>query len=251
MMGVAFTQDPGVEFVVDSPITVGDNQMVRDMVNTLLSRIARRIFLETWVMPHWRNFYLPLLQPYPSQVLERPTLNPCPSRPVQDSRLPASWDPNTVKTAPVQSSPKKSNTVSQGDCLQDIFFPYNIILTDDVIPEYRESFTRIFTDIIAQIHGQDNTDPLFKYKLTWRNVRKRQDITIEKTRVMLSNALLSELTKATFTVPFEAQMVYFVIQYFIFIHSSLQTLPISHTLTIHSRNSKSSNKSVQLSPSHL
>ena len=52
-----------IQFVVNSPITVRDNEIVRDMVNKLLGKIVRHLFLELWVLPNCRNFFLPLMEP--------------------------------------------------------------------------------------------------------------------------------------------------------------------------------------------
>jgi hypothetical protein len=48
MLGFAFLEDPGVTFRVDSSITLADNQMLRNMINSVLSTIMRKTFLELW-----------------------------------------------------------------------------------------------------------------------------------------------------------------------------------------------------------
>ena len=63
MMAITFIEDPGAEFAVDSPITVRENETVRILVNKLLSKIVLKIFLEQWVTPNWKNFFLPMLDP--------------------------------------------------------------------------------------------------------------------------------------------------------------------------------------------
>ena len=63
MIGVAFVEDPGASFRVDSPITVRGSEYVRDMVNKLLASVVRKVFLEMWVLPSWRTFFLPLMTP--------------------------------------------------------------------------------------------------------------------------------------------------------------------------------------------
>lgn len=63
MVGVAFVEDPGVSFRIDSPITVGENELLRGMVNKLLSGVVRKVFLELWVLPSWRTFFMPLMEP--------------------------------------------------------------------------------------------------------------------------------------------------------------------------------------------
>jgi hypothetical protein len=63
MISVSFVRDPGVTFRVDAPITVQKNEMLRGMVNKALSAVMRRVFLDLWVMPSARSFYLPFLEP--------------------------------------------------------------------------------------------------------------------------------------------------------------------------------------------
>ncbi|KAI8916866.1 hypothetical protein BC831DRAFT_486021 [Entophlyctis helioformis] len=73
MIGVAFVEDPGISFVVDAGITRGENDMIRGMVNRLLSSIVRKTFLELWVLPSWRTFFLPQMQPAPEDLAARTT----------------------------------------------------------------------------------------------------------------------------------------------------------------------------------
>jgi hypothetical protein len=63
MINVAFTEDPGAEFVVESPITLRGNEYLRDMVNSLLAKLVRKLFLDQWVLPNFRSFFLPLMDP--------------------------------------------------------------------------------------------------------------------------------------------------------------------------------------------
>ena len=60
MIGFAFVQDPGVTFRVESPLT-GDNHMLQSMVNSVLSSLMRKTFLELWVLPNYRTAFIPLL----------------------------------------------------------------------------------------------------------------------------------------------------------------------------------------------
>ncbi|KAJ3412993.1 hypothetical protein HDV05_008644 [Chytridiales sp. JEL 0842] len=71
MLAIAFVEDPGINFIVDSPLTVGDNEMVRGVVNRMLAGIIRRIFMDMWVLPSWRHFFLPLMSPSPAEELAR------------------------------------------------------------------------------------------------------------------------------------------------------------------------------------
>ncbi|KAJ1555884.1 hypothetical protein HK405_011281 [Cladochytrium tenue] len=46
MLAIAFVEDPGAYFTVDSPITVLDNEMVRGMVNKIIAGVMRKVFLD-------------------------------------------------------------------------------------------------------------------------------------------------------------------------------------------------------------
>ncbi|RKO95725.1 hypothetical protein CAUPRSCDRAFT_12578, partial [Caulochytrium protostelioides] len=63
MVAVTFAEDPKLTFTVDSTITVRENEIMRGMVNQLLGKITRRMFVEMWVLPAWRTFFLPSMTP--------------------------------------------------------------------------------------------------------------------------------------------------------------------------------------------
>ena len=63
MLALAFLEDPGISFKVDTPITVQNNETLRNMINKFLSKLKRKIFLDMWVLPACRLFYLPMLEP--------------------------------------------------------------------------------------------------------------------------------------------------------------------------------------------
>ena len=67
-IGVAFVKDPGVRFTIDAPLSVKTSETVRGMVNRILESIARKVFLDLWVLPSWRTFYLPMMNPSPHFV---------------------------------------------------------------------------------------------------------------------------------------------------------------------------------------
>jgi hypothetical protein len=68
MIGFAFVEDPGVTFTIDAPLSLKTSEAVRNMVNRFLGSLVRKIFLEMWVLPSWRRFYMPLMQPVPLTV---------------------------------------------------------------------------------------------------------------------------------------------------------------------------------------
>jgi hypothetical protein len=63
MYGFHFVEDPGITLVVDTPITLRDNETVRSMINKVLSSLLRRTFLDLWVSPSWRTTFIPLMEP--------------------------------------------------------------------------------------------------------------------------------------------------------------------------------------------
>ncbi|KAJ1544823.1 PDZ domain-containing protein 8, partial [Nowakowskiella sp. JEL0078] len=71
MLGFGFLEDPGINFRVDTPITFRDNEFVRDIINKGLGKIVRKVFIEQWVLPAWRIFFLPMMEPSPSTSLIR------------------------------------------------------------------------------------------------------------------------------------------------------------------------------------
>ncbi|KAI9325872.1 hypothetical protein DFJ73DRAFT_767241 [Zopfochytrium polystomum] len=65
MVSVAFVEDPGISFLVDSPLTVRENELFRRAVNKVLASVLRRAVLEMWVLPNWRNIFMPMMTPTP------------------------------------------------------------------------------------------------------------------------------------------------------------------------------------------
>jgi hypothetical protein len=75
MYGFHFVEDPGITFVVDTPITLRDNETVRSMINKVLSNLLRRTFLDLWVAPSWRTTFIPLMEPGLEALLIRQELD--------------------------------------------------------------------------------------------------------------------------------------------------------------------------------
>lgn len=71
MVAISFVENPGVNFTVDSPITIASSEYLRGMVNKLISNAIRKIFLEMWILPTWRAFFLPLMEPKLDDVSKR------------------------------------------------------------------------------------------------------------------------------------------------------------------------------------
>ncbi len=67
MLGVTFVQDPGVTFTIDAPLSLKTSETIRGIVNRVLESIVRKLFLDLWVLPSWRMFYLPMM--FPNQNL--------------------------------------------------------------------------------------------------------------------------------------------------------------------------------------
>lgn len=203
MLCVSFPEDPNVEFIVDSPITLRDNQTMKEMVNKLLSKIVRKAFIETWVAPHWRNFYLPLLQP-PSDLIalrSTGTLEPVPSR-----------KPIIFAGEEIQLPFKRKDTSIVGtilesnlDCLKEVFFPRDVILDDVIIPDYKSRIIHLFKEYT-------------KESSNWKPITSKSGITVQKMKTIMKDANISEVTKCTFIVPFEPHLVFFVWQLYLFFY---------------------------------
>ena len=58
---VGFPEDPGVQFVVESALWHGEKEVYSDLLNKLIQKKLRSVFLELWILPNWRAFDLPLL----------------------------------------------------------------------------------------------------------------------------------------------------------------------------------------------
>jgi hypothetical protein len=75
MLGICFVQDPGVSFKIEGPLSSKTSESLRSMVNRFLETMARKLFLEMWVLPSWRNFYMPMMNPNLDVQIEREKKN--------------------------------------------------------------------------------------------------------------------------------------------------------------------------------
>ncbi|KAI9096081.1 hypothetical protein DFS34DRAFT_695230 [Phlyctochytrium arcticum] len=152
MIGIAFVEDPGAAFHVDSPITVGDNEYLRGMVNKLLSGVVRKIFLELWVLPSWRTLFLPLMEPKLEDILARSTAvkeaaTKVSRKPSGNSRSNTLWETRS----PLLRNSKLAASGHMGDLLHRSSLPIGKVLNSEFDPDEAENvlvqhFLRIATD---------------------------------------------------------------------------------------------------------
>ncbi len=87
MMAVAFVENPGAHFTVESEwlsstrpylgstllhmsrFLLGSSSTLQDVIGGILGRIVNRLFHDQFVLPQYRQFYLPLLNPMDALAL--------------------------------------------------------------------------------------------------------------------------------------------------------------------------------------
>ncbi|TPX59721.1 hypothetical protein PhCBS80983_g02273 [Powellomyces hirtus] len=246
MIGVAFVDDPGTTFRVDSALTVRDNELLRGMVNKLLASVVRKVFLELWVLPSWRTFFMPLMEPKLEDVLARQNAakEAPPALPVRKSlatKASTLWE----NRSPLLRG-KNGSSALLGDALANVAFPTTIVLnpqspevetmeenlvtaflryaweksSDMTIPPSvgqtpaDESTQTAASDSdreadIVTIASTDST-PSPVVATAWKSVRNRNNIHVEKKRVLIDGEV-AEITRASIQMQCDAERVFSVL----------------------------------------
>jgi hypothetical protein len=174
MFGVAFIKDPQVSFTVETPLTIGDNETVRNMINKVLSSIMRLVFVETWVLPSWKHIYIPFLEP---QIpIKKVVLNDeikAPHTPLQNmaSRAVNLW--------------KNRSLLNYKDFLDGKVFDCSVIVSkndiDSIEPPLIEETISMFEETFETVKP---TNPLQKHETEepgiWKLLKRKQGILLHK-----------------------------------------------------------------------
>lgn len=211
MIGFAFTTDPNLTFRVDSNWTLRDNEVLRGMVNTILTTIIQKIFLETWVLPSWRTAFFPLLDPTLEQWLTREEDDKVldrKARPTISSRANQLWE----STAPMAQSLLKRPIDRAKDWGEGVVFPISSILprlTEKIILQFELPLVEAFITFATDATIPDNpyqTEPSSEDSppapTGWKTARSRTDVKIEKRRLRQSDndGSICDMTRAVITV---------------------------------------------------
>ncbi|KAJ3017423.1 PDZ domain-containing protein 8 [Thoreauomyces humboldtii] len=244
MLGLAFVDDPGTTFRVDSPLTVGDNELLRGMVNKLLSSVVRKVFLELWVLPSWRTFFMPLMEPKIEDILARQQAHkdvPTPAARSKHLATKAStlWESRSPllrngKAAPLTGDIFGHNCFSTDlsiTCREPDYEVMGTKLVDGFIKYVREKSTAasfppsitVKPDDISELvalasDAEPASDPNSSeasgvspaVATAWKTVRNRNNIHVEKKRVLI-DANVAELTRASITMHCDTERVFSVL----------------------------------------
>ncbi|KAI8999761.1 hypothetical protein BC832DRAFT_198285 [Gaertneriomyces semiglobifer] len=274
MIGIAFVEDPGATFVVDSPITVADNEMLRSMVNKLLASVVRKVFVELWVMPSWRTVFMPLMEPKPADIEARIQAAKDAQEKAKQAHARAQTESKKKSRAatlwesrsPLLRHGKNGGPLLLGDVLENSKFPTCTVLTprsEEVVKELEstlvDNFLKLATDrdevestatpastVSATPSTSTATSPYpttpvaptatspsstiptrptspappsqsqskasdkGPIQTTWRTLRNRSNIHLEKKRLLISDHV-SEITRASLTIQCDAERVYSVL----------------------------------------
>lgn len=123
------------------------------------------------------------MQPSANLVILRSTgtLAPVPSRPSEFQ--PAEKELLYFNKKELGTSSSSNNC----DCLKETFYPSDIVLVDNLIPEFK---SRLIEHFLAYT----------KESMTgWRTVSSKPGITVQKLKVIMKDVNVSEVTKCTFS----------------------------------------------------
>ncbi|KAI8804495.1 hypothetical protein BJ742DRAFT_452722 [Cladochytrium replicatum] len=229
MMGLAFEEDPGANLRVDTPITVRDNEFVRDLVNKVLGKLVRKVFLEQWVLPAWRVFFLPMMEPAPAVSLIRmdkyssTTARPLPPHRRHGgltSRYEHLW---AQSTAPENLSKRRSGLPVPSQHHWDIFsgrsFPLTTIVSDS--PTEPDRLENALVPLFMNLVREDSEDGGFEEEeggavgaawntSGWRTLKHRGGIHVQRKRVSVGGHI-AEVMRAFVKVQCDPARVYGVL----------------------------------------
>ncbi|KAI8847533.1 hypothetical protein BC829DRAFT_238570 [Chytridium lagenaria] len=231
MLAVAFVEDPGVSFIVDSPLTVRDNEMVRGVVNRLLASLMRKVFVEMWVLPSWRNFFLPLMIPSPvEEVARMSAINGKPQTMQKKANL-------TSKAATLweSRSPLLKNTLKQstatGPAFLDVIGVASFSTSEPLssTPNVEELNSKLSNPFLALaldkrqdleflpnvdkglVSLPDNEDFVnLVSSLQWKTTKNRAGVCLQKSKAAL-NGMVGDISRAFVSINCDAERVFAVL----------------------------------------
>ncbi|KAJ3359423.1 hypothetical protein HDU91_004925 [Kappamyces sp. JEL0680] len=241
MIGYAFVQDPGVTFRVESSLTLADNQMLRGMVNGVLSSLMRKTFLELWVLPSWRTTFLPLLEPNLEDWVAREDEDAKMDQAKKAKHTIASratqlWESSTAPLGGNIQSLLKKPLEKTRDCLEGQVFdvsclvpraaverklnfddPLSIALLAFVDEPLEDSRPRSNSDRF-KVADDDPSQPPSTAEdplpptVGWKAIRSKLDISIQKKRVPdAETGSVVEMTRATIPIQCDVARIFAIL----------------------------------------
>lgn len=182
---IAFVEDPGVSFSVESSLWRRDNEMMRDVLNNLISKRLKHLFMDLLVLPNWRAFDLPLITyrrtviPQLEEILDRKSGQPgsrmSASRSESLKRIDlksglensSALNVNTLKESSSAQNPLSTrrrlspNTLEVNDVLTGICFPTDATVTSSNMEKYNDMLIKQFIKFAEEdnpLHQSSNND---------------------------------------------------------------------------------------------
>ncbi|KAI9202168.1 uncharacterized protein BJ171DRAFT_601097 [Polychytrium aggregatum] len=234
MLAITFAEDPGAAFTVDSPITLGESEMLRDMVNRVLGKIVRKMFLELWVLPSWRIFFMPLMAPSLEEEIAREkgqTTKLKSERSFKRAGSPSRRTPNNGtlwenRSAFLRSNPKPWTPWVVPDVLHSIAFALDSPSPADAqeVLEYNESLVPPFIQLAREDDRGDgkaafvdasnlSTTPAATSAIgpiVWKTIKNRGGVHIQRKRVAV-NGQVGEVTRVFLRIACDAASVFSIL----------------------------------------
>ncbi|KAJ3012009.1 UNVERIFIED_CONTAM: PDZ domain-containing protein 8 [Siphonaria sp. JEL0065] len=243
MFSVSFLEDPGVSFKVEAPtITVGDNDIVRGMVSSVISEIIRRVFLDMWVLPAWRTFFLPLMIPSAEEESARmdevnrnskeakagtPSISKVPKAPeyfakVRSKRFPELHPPPPVATTSSTTSATQQSVLKPFDVVDSTTFPTATILDSTsigVLPVLENALVKTFNSLTQEVANRNNnlvlgpngTATLVNSNSDWKTVKSSSGIVVRKCTKRMDGFANADVNWASVNINCDAERVFVIL----------------------------------------
>eukprot|EP00158_Paraphelidium_tribonemae_P005504 Partr_v1_DN27377_c0_g1_i1_m46674 len=200
---VAFTSDPGLQLFVESSLWRRDNEMLKDVLNSLIAKRLRSVFVETLVLPNFRSFAMPLISlratdvemlrllnpeimsesslamdlhaasvtqrnTKPTKNLRISTVNPSPYSPGLDPI--DGGNPNTS----ISNAKRKMSISTSQDCLSSKCFPVTSQVTAANVKEYAAMLTSQFLRLANSVEAVEKSQQDAWTSTNWETVRSKK-----------------------------------------------------------------------------
>ncbi|KAJ3383349.1 PDZ domain-containing protein 8 [Lobulomyces angularis] len=225
MISIAFAEDPGAQFTVDSPITLQKNEKLREFVNKLLGKLVRRLFLDLWVLPNWRNFFLPCMEPNTEEVESRElakvvTTSSPPRRPTTTTTITdratsfLRWGGKSQETLPTASPIENLPTILPEFQIAGTMTSFNVNTTlinkSDILQLANELESKLLPNFLRLAKEGFIENMVLDPNSAWKLLKSRNDISVFRKKVNTIFGVI-EVFRSIIKIYCEADKVYSVL----------------------------------------
>ncbi|KAI8851061.1 hypothetical protein BC829DRAFT_387868 [Chytridium lagenaria] len=192
--------------------------MVRGVINRLLAGLMRKVFLEMWVLPSWRHYFLPMMIPSPQEELARQliinSIRSSTSKRHGHKSLGASlWERRMALAKAAKSSPFTQQISSSSSPPSNYIFPDVLVLhafpiTPNVAGGQTGGATSNGDGITVSAPSESTSGQVEQNDtMEWRTLKNKASIVLQKRKVVVGSST-GEVTRARINIRGDVERVY-------------------------------------------